>query len=174
MPAQIPANGGQPQKPTKSASLYTGRFFQGLNTNRSPLRMGGMTWIYEKFYGGQNDALIGGLNTEISNRLTLCRRPGNPVYVNPTTAVPSATFDDVDRFESFHLLGPTTEDIDVMIDTIGTNGGDQPSIWTGLDATGVRGTFPGGSKKQLVFQKTVAQQAFMESVGNTLFFGDGE
>ena len=172
-PAQIPANGGQPQKPTKSASLYTGRFFQGLNTNRSPLRMGGMTWIYEKFYGGQNDALIGGLNTEISNRLTLCRRPGNPVYTNPTTDVTSATFDDVDRFESFHLLGPTTEDIDVMIDTIGTSGGDQPSIWTGLDATGVRGTFPGGSKKQLVFQKTVAQQAFMESVGNTLFFGDG-
>ena len=173
MPAQIPANGGQPQKPTKSASLYTGRFFQGLNTNRSPLRMGGMTWIYEKFYGGQNDALIGGLNTEISNRLTLCRRPGNPVYLNPTTGVASATFDDVDRFESFHLLGPTTEDIDVMIDTIGTNGGDQPSIWTGLDATGVRGTFPGGSAKQLVFQKSVAQQAFMESVGNTLYFGDG-
>jgi hypothetical protein len=173
MPAQIPANGGQPQKPTKSASLYTGRFFQGLNTNRSPLRMGGMTWIYEKFYGGQNDALIGGLNTEISNRLTLCRRPGNPVYTNPTSGVVSATFDDVDRFESFHLLGPTTEDIDVMIDTVGTSGGDQPSIWTGLDATGVRGTFPGGSKKQLVFQKSVAQQAYMESVGNTLFFGDG-
>jgi hypothetical protein len=173
MPAQIPANGGQPQKPTKSAALYTGRFFQGLNTNRSPLRMGGMTWIYEKFYGGQNDALIGGLNTEISNRLTLCRRPGNPVYTNPATDVTSAVFDGVDRFEAFHLLGPTTEDIDVMIDTIGTLGGDEPSIWTGLDATGVRGTFPGGSKKQLVFQKTVAQQAFMESVGNTLFFGDG-
>ena len=111
MPAQLSANGAQPQKPTKSASLYTGRFFQGLNTNRSPLRMGGMTWIYEKFYGGQNDALIGGLNTEISNRLTLCRRPGNPVYTNPTTAVASATFDDVTRFESFHLLGPTTEAI---------------------------------------------------------------
>lgn len=173
MPAQIPANGGQPQKPTKSAALYTGRFFQGLNTNRSPLRMGGMTWIYEKFYGGQNDALIGGLNTEISNRLTLCRRPGNPVYTNPISGVVSATFDGVDRFEAFHLLGPTTEDIDVMIDTIGTAGGDEPSIWTGLDATGVTGVFPGGSKKALVFQKTVAQQAYMESVGNTLFFGDG-
>jgi hypothetical protein len=173
MPAQIPANGGQPQKPTKSAALYTGRFFYGLNTNRSPLRST-VTAMMEKFYGGSsNDALIGGLNTEISNRLTLCRRPGNPVYTNPTSDVASATFDDVTRFEAFHLLGPTTEDIDVMIDTIGTNGGDEPSLWTGLDATGTRGTFPGGSKKQLVFQKTVAQQAFMESVGNTLFFGDG-
>jgi len=173
MPAQIPANGGQPQKPTKSASLYTGRFFQGLNTNRSPLRMGGMTWIYEKFYGGQNDALIGGLNTEISNRLTLCRRPGNPFYTNPSSGAASAVFDGVDRFEAFHLLGPTTEDIDVMIDTVGTAGSDKPSIWTGLDATGTTGVFPGGSKKALVFQKSVAQQAFMESVGNTLFFGDG-
>ena len=173
MPSQFQANGAQPQKPTKSAALYSGRFFQGLNTNRSPLRMGGMTWIYEKFYGGQNDALIGGLNTEISNRLTLCRRPGNPVYTNPTSSVSSATFDDVTRFEAFHLLGPTTEDIDVMIDTVGTAGGDQPSIWTGLDVTGTPGTFPGGSEKALVFQKTVPQQAFMESVGNTLFFGDG-
>src|SRR5579863_4925317 len=108
MPAQIPANGGQPQKPTKSASLYTGRFFQGLYTNRSPLRMGGMTWIYEKFYGGQNDALIGGLNTEVSNRLTLVRRPGNPGYTNPSTGVSSASFTAVDRFESFHISGPNT------------------------------------------------------------------
>ena len=173
MPAQIPANGGQPQKPTKSAALYTGRFFQGLNTNRSPLRMGGMTWIYEKFYGGQNDALIGGLNTEISNRLTLCRRPGNPVYANPTTGVVSANFTDVLRFDPFHLLGPTTEDIDVMIDTGFANSGTG-ALYTGLDATGTRGTFPGGSAKQLVFQKSAnAGQAFMESVGNTLFFGDG-
>ena len=172
MPGQIQANGGQPQKPTKSATLYTGRFYFGLNTNRSPLR-GSQTAMVEKFYGGSsNDLLIGGLNTEISNRLTLCRRPGNPIYTNPTTSVVSASFDGVDRFEAFHLLGPTTENIDVMIDTIGTSGGDRPSIWTGLDATGVSGTFPGGSQKALVYQKTVAQQAFMESVGNTLFFGD--
>ena len=173
MPAQFPANGGQPQKPVKSAALYTGRFFFGLCTNRSPLR-GMQTATMEKFYGGtSNDALIGGLNTEISNRLTLVRRPGNPVYLNPSSGAASATFDGVDRFEAFHLLGPTTEDIDVMIDTVGTSGSDEPSIWTGLDATGTTGIFPGGSKKALVFQKTVAQQAFMESVGNTLFFGDG-
>jgi hypothetical protein len=54
----------------------------------------------------------------------------------------------------------------------GTNPGTYASIWTGLDATGTTGVFPGGSMKALVFQKTVAQQAFMESVGNILFFGD--
>ena len=173
MSNQLQMLGAQAQKPTKAATLYQSRFFQALITNRSPLRMGGMQWLQEKFYGGQNDALIGGLNAEISNRLTLCRRFGNPIYTNPSSSVVSASFDGVDRFEAFHLLGPTTEDIDVMIDTIGTSGGDKPSIWTGLDATGTTGTYPGGSKKALVFQKTVAQQAFMESVGNTLFFGDG-
>ena len=178
MPSQLQASGAQPQKNVRAGTLYTGRFFQGLYTNRSPLRMGGMTWLYEKFYGGQNDALIGGLNTEISNRLTLVRRPGNPVYTDPgispvTMDSTSATFDDVTRFDSFHLLGPTTEDIAIMIDTIGTTGGDLPTLWTGLNSGGTRGTFPGGRAKQLVFQKSVAQQAFMESVGNILFFGDG-
>jgi hypothetical protein len=160
------SNGGQPQKPTKAAALFTGRFFQGMITNRSPLRSG-FTWLTERFYGGanQNDALIGGLNTEITNRLTLGRRPGNPVYTNPTSGVVSADFTDVDRFYSFHLLSPTSEDIDVMIDEAAG------SLWTGLDATGLNAPF--GSKKTLVFEKsTNAGQAFMESVGNVLYFGD--
>jgi hypothetical protein len=122
MANQFQSNGAQPQKNVKSATIYTGRFFYGLNTNRSPLR-GLNTALVEHWQGGaSNDALIGGLNTEISNRLTLCRSPGNPIYTNPVTGVASASFDDVDRFESFHLLGPTTEDIDVMIDTVGPVG----------------------------------------------------
>ena len=128
MPSQLQKEGAQPQKNTKSAALYTGRFFQGIITNRSPLRLGGTTAAQERFYGGSNDALIGGLNTEISNRLTLCRRPGNPVYTNPTTAVASATFDDVTRFESFHLLGPTTEDIDVQLTGGGSISGVSISV----------------------------------------------
>jgi hypothetical protein len=167
MPAgQFPANGGQPQKPTKSATLYQGRFFTGYYTNRSPLRSGVAPWLTEHFYGASQDALINGLNTEISNRLTLCRRPGNPVYTNPTSGISSATFDDVLRFESFHLLSPTTEDIDVMVDTGNANGGTN-GLFTGLDVSGP-------DAKTLVFQKaSSAGQAFMESVGNTLFFGDG-
>ena len=162
---QFQNSGAQPQKPTKAAVIYQGRFFQGLYTNRSPLRMGGMTWVYEKYYGGMNDALIGGLNTEVTNRLTLGRRPGNPVYTNPTSGVVSASFTDVDRFESFHLLSPTAEEINVMIDEAGG------SLWTGLDAAGLSAPF--GDKKTLVFEKsTNAGQAFMESVGNVLYFGD--
>ena len=52
MPAQFPSNGAKPQKDVKSASLYTGRFFFGLCTNRAPLR-GMQTAMMEKFYGGQ-------------------------------------------------------------------------------------------------------------------------
>jgi hypothetical protein len=33
--SQLAANGGQPQKAPKYAPIYQGRFFNGLNTNRS-------------------------------------------------------------------------------------------------------------------------------------------
>lgn len=165
MPNQFQSNGGQPQKPTKYTPIFTARFFQGLVTNRSPLRMGNMTWIYEKYYGGQNDALIAGLNTEISNKLTLVRRPGNPVYTDPIGGATSATFDNVDRFEEFKLFGPVSEDIAVMVDE------DGGSLWTGLDATGTKAPF--GDLKTLVWQKSSgAAQTTMQSVGNSLFFGN--
>lgn len=149
MSNMVQLNGGQPQKQTRFTPLYTGRFFQGLYTNRSPLRMGGLNWITEKFYGGQNDALIDGSNVEVSNRLTLQRRPGNP-------SVPSsATFSAVDRFESFRLFGPSSEQIDVMIDETG-------ALYTGL------------TTRTLVFTKTSgAGETFMQSVGNSLYFGNG-
>ena len=165
MPNQFQSSGGQPQKPTRYTPIFTARFFQGMVTNRSPLRMGNMTWIAEKYYGGQNDALIAGLNTEISNKLTLVRRPGNPVYTDPVGGATSATFDNVDRFEEFKLFGPLSEDIAVMVDE---DGGD---LWTGLDATGTKAPF--GDLKTLVWEKSSgARQTTMQSVGNSLFFGN--
>lgn len=149
MANMLSLNGAQPQKQVRFSPIYTGRWFQGLYTNRSPLRMGGLNWITEKFYGGQNDALIDGLNTEISNRLTLQRRPGNPSFPG------SATFNNVDRFESFRLFGTNTEQIDVMIDEAG-------ALYTSL------------TTRTLVFTKSSgAGQTFMQSVGNSLYFGNG-
>src|ERR1700688_3112103 len=79
--SQIAANGGQPQKQPKYAPIHTGRFFNGLNTNRSPLRAASSNHLQEKFYSDSSgDALITGLNLEVSNRLALIRRPGNPIY----------------------------------------------------------------------------------------------
>ena len=48
--SQIAASGGQPQKAPKYAPIYQGRFFNGINTNRSPLRAASASHIAEKFY----------------------------------------------------------------------------------------------------------------------------
>src|ERR1017187_10281741 len=117
--SQIAAGGGQPQKAPKYAPIYSGRFFNGLNTNRSPLRAASASHIYEKFYSDTSgDALIAGLNIEISNRLTLVRRPGNPIYDTN-----HHTYNNPDSFDEFRVnksasdvFGTVLEQIYTMID----------------------------------------------------------
>jgi hypothetical protein len=108
----------------------------------------------EKYYGANNDALIAGLNVEITNKLTLARRYGNTLF-------DSATYSDVDRFYDFHLFGPISpyEQITVMI--------DQANALYSLYA-------PQSSAKKLVWTKSAgAGQTYMQGVGNTLYFGNG-
>src|ERR1700744_5863386 len=109
MPNQFGLAGAQPQKQTKFAPIYTPRWSSGIWTNRSPLRDATTTRISEKYYGAAGDALIAGANVEITNRLTLARRPGNSVF-------DSNSYTDVDRFEEFRLFSPTIEQINLMID----------------------------------------------------------
>ncbi len=149
MPNLLGLAGAQPQKPTRFAPIYNGRWSSGIWTNRSPLRDGPTTRIVEKYYGAAGDALIGGSNTEITNRLTLARRPGNPVY-------DSNTYVDVDSFYSFRMFSQTQEQIDVMVDQASA----LYSLYNGV--------------KSLVFTKsTGAGQSYMQSVGNSLYFGNG-
>lgn len=92
----IQAQGGQAQKPTRFVSLFTSRFLTGLYTNRSLLR-GPLQSIYSEFYHlGATDALCDGLNSELTIRQTMVRRPGNPKFCTSTTAAA------VDNFYSFH------------------------------------------------------------------------
>lgn len=142
--------GAQSQKPVRFAPLYTGRWSSGLFTNRSPLRDATTSRIVEKFYGQAGDALIDGLNTEITNKLTLARRPGTSVY-------DSNSYTSVDRFYEFRMFDSSTERINVMIDQANA----LYSLYSGT--------------KSLVFTKsTGAGQSYMQSVGNSLYFGDGE
>lgn len=149
MPNLLGLAGAQPQKQTRFAPIYTGRWSSGIWTNRSPLRDAATTRIVEKFYGAAGDALIAGSNVEITNKLTLARRPGNSVYdANGYTAV--------DRFYDFRLFNQTDEEINVMIDQSGA----LYSLFNGI--------------KKLVWTKsTNAGQSYMQSVGNTLYFGNG-
>jgi hypothetical protein len=149
MPNVFSLNGAQSQQQTKFAPIYTGRWSDGIWTNRSPLRDAATTRLTEKFYGAAGDALIAGNNVEITNRLTLARRPGNSIY-------DSNNFTSVDRYYDFRLFSATTEQIIVMV--------DQASALYSLYA-GV---------KNLVWTKNAAAgQSYMQSVGNSLYWGDG-
>jgi hypothetical protein len=146
---QFTAAGAAPGKPNRYAALLTSRFFSGLWTVRSPLRDGATPFLYESYNIRRNDTLIDGLNTEITNRLTLARRPGLSVYNNQT-------FPAINSFYSFHTFSETNT-IRVIADTASAV----------YDATGP------STKLLLLNKDTGAGQTYFQSVGNTLFFGDG-
>ena len=151
MPNQFAVAGANPGKQTKFAPLYNGRWSTGIWTNRSPLRDANTTRQVEKFYGPSGDALIAGSNVEITNRLTLARRPGNGGFTNQI-------FSNIDSFYSFRLFDYKSEHILTMI--------DQVNALYAYDA--IQDT------KTLVWTKSPgAGQSYMQSVGNTLFFGNG-
>jgi hypothetical protein len=149
MPNQFSLAGANAGRQTKLAPIYTGRWSSGIWTNRSPLRDAATSRIVEKFYGAAGDALIAGLNVEITNRLTLARRPGNQVFT-------SQIFNNIDRFYDFRVFGPNTEQIIIMVD----------------QANALYSLY--NNQKTLVWTKsTGAGQSYMQSVGNILFFGNG-
>lgn len=159
MSNQFQLAGGNPGKQTKDAVLYTGRFSTGIWTNRSPLRDAATSRIVEHFYGASGDALIAGANVEVTNRLTLARRPGNTLFTNGLPPQSVSNFGAIDRFYDFRLFDANTEQIIVMV--------DQPnSLQTFGDLA--------GQLSNVVFLKSSgAGQSYMQSVGNTLYFGDG-
>lgn len=151
MAGSLQLAGAQSNKPPKYASLYSGRWYSGIVTQRAPLRSAGSMYE-ERYVGSRGDALIDGGNCEVTPKLTLARRPGNSVYN-------SNTFPAVDSFYSFREFipqGANAERIRVMADTASVL----------YDATA------GG--QIAVFNKSAGSgQTFMQSVKNTLFFADG-
>jgi hypothetical protein len=70
------AAGAQPQKQPKYAALFIDDAFTGLYTQRAVLH-DPSDLATKHYYGGRPDALLGGRNIELTNRLTLQRRPGS-------------------------------------------------------------------------------------------------
>jgi len=152
-------NGAQSEKPVKATPLYVGRIFSGIWTNRSPLRDANTNRTQEKFYGPSGDAIIAGANVEVTNRLTLSRRPGNPIYDNTNT------YDNILAFDEFRFSkalsdawGTQIEQIDTMVDTsaylYANNNGVSTAVWQKSAAA-------------------VGNQSFMQTVGAQLYFGNG-
>lgn len=113
--------------------------------------------MYEQFYKlSYGDVMIAGANVEVSNRLTLIRRPGNPEFSGNT-------YTDIQAFGEFRVnkaqsdaFGTTLEEIFTMISTPG-------ALYAELDGV-----------KQLVFADSAALgQTYMQSVGNELYFSNG-
>jgi len=156
MPNELQKKGAAPAKPTRYGILWTNRMATGIWTQRSPLRDAASSRIEEEFYGARGDAFIGGLNTEISPKLTLIRRPGQSVYN-------TQTFPAITRFyENRTILynqkqTAANESIQVIADTASVV----------YDATGP-------STKTAIFNKTSgAGSTYFQSVGNSLYFSDG-
>ena len=164
-------SGANPGKQTKAAPIYTGRFFSGINTNRSPLRDAKGNRLQEKFYGPAGDALIDGSNVEITNKLTLGRRPGNPIYDTVNEWQNILAFDDFRVSKALpDVFGEVTESILTMVsegfDT--SYGGYEPgnaSLWALNSALA----------RQLVWESASpsAGQAYGVQVGNEWYFGNG-
>lgn len=111
MPNLLEANGGQPQKQPKYIPIFMDRAFTGLYTQRAVLHDPSDVYT-AKYYGGRPDALWMGKNIELTNRLTLQRRPGLSQFSAATYPTPP------DRAFSFELSDGT---IQVIVDT-GTTG----------------------------------------------------
>ena len=104
--------------------------------------------VAARFYGGAPDALIAGSNVEITNSLTISRRPG-------CSAFSSVTYPDApNRAFEFRLTNGT---IQVLIDT----------------PTHVYLDNQNGTKTTILTKAAGAGQGYFISVGNVCYIGDG-
>lgn len=139
----LEVNGARPQKEPRYVPLFMDKQFTGLYTQRSVLH-DPSDIATARFYGGRPDALWAGSNIELTNLLTLQRRPGLIPFsgaIYPTTP---------DRCFSFQTaLGQ----IQVIVDT-----GETPTftltevtgVVAGVSATYV-GTITGGDFAPIQF-----------------------
>jgi len=142
-PALLPQAGAQPSKQPKYVPIHIAKAQAGLVTNRAALHDISIG-IYQRFYGGQPDALLGGSNIEISPQQTWKHRPGCSAFATlPSTCLISYPF--------FNPDGTVT----LYMDT----------------ATGVYTT---PSSPVLLFTKSAGagQTSFLQ-IGNTLYMANG-
>jgi hypothetical protein len=135
--------GATPQKQPKYVPIFVDRAFTGLYTQRAVLH--DPSDIYtSRYYGGRPDALLDGRNIELTNRLTLQRRPGHSPFNNASPGVEGALYPTAPlRAHSFQL---SNGNIQVLIDTGSSGNLTITSVANASAGTTVyTGTFPGGA-----------------------------
>lgn len=151
MASLLELNGAAPQLQPRYRPIFMDRSFTGLFTQRAVVHDPADIYT-SKFYGGRPDALWAGLNIELTNRLTLSRRPGLSPFT--TTGTPGFVYPTVPNDSyAFQLIDGT---IRVMVDTGSTGPSEQDTLTavTGPSAGGTTsvytGTFASGANNGLV------------------------
>lgn len=139
-------SGAQPQKQPRYVPIFMDRAFTGIYLQRAALHDPSDV-VTSRYYGGRPDALWDGSNIELTNRLTLQRRPG----LSPFS---TATYPTVpDRGFAFELTNGT---IQVIIDTESTGSLAVSSVADSSGGNAVyTGTFPAAGSNAyagMVFQ----------------------
>lgn len=167
MASLLEISGAQPQKQPMYRAVFLDRSFTGLFTQRAALHDPADIYT-SKFYGGRPDALWAGLNIELSNNLTLVRRPGLSTF--NTTGGAGFAYPTVPQTAyAFQLIDGT---IRVMIDT-GTSGPSEQDVLTAVAASVggqavYTGAFASGANNGLQgFNITIA--GFVNGVNNGVF-----
>lgn len=146
MPSLLESQGAQPRNPSRGKPIHIARLETGLFTNRSPLH-DPAAFVISKFYGGYVDALIDGSNMEVSNALTLIRRPGSSQWSNQVVPTQPNWFYDWRTLDC---------GIKVVVDTATATYIQTPTIQT-----------------QIFTKSAGAGQGYYQGVADTLYYGDG-
>jgi hypothetical protein len=177
LPSQMQLAGAQPQRQPKYAPLFVDRAFTGLYTQRNVLHDPSSV-IEAKFYGGRPDALWMGSNVELTNELTLKRRPGLTPFstaIYPTAPVCAYSFErDNNTIQVIIDCGPTGNLALVAVDVVSNAAyyhfaaaqsvaaNNQFLGWqftvSGFDETNNNGTFycTGSTSTYLILQNSLA------------------
>lgn len=138
MTSLLESSGGQPQKQPKYVPIFIDKAFTGLYTQRAILH--DPSDYFTGRYGGRPDALLTGRNVELTNRLTLQRRPGMSTFGANYPTAPLRAY-------SFQLANGT---IQLIVDTGSTGAMAITSCANASAGTTVyTGTFPGGAANGL-------------------------
>lgn len=160
--------GARPEKPNKYTSLATLKWIGGLQTQRSPF-MSIDTRYNSRYLGGKPDALIAGSNVELSNALTLQRRPGLLAY---GPSIPSPDF-----FYSWQqaTLANFVATVDPTF-SIYPSGNLQLIVDTPTNGTSAPGNIYNYSPTEagiIVEKSPLSQQTSFQTVVNTMYMGNG-
>lgn len=149
MTTPLETAGAQPQKQPKYVPIFMDSSFTGLFTQRAALHDPSDYWT--KRYGGRPDALWKGSNIELTNNLTLKRRPGLSIFGGTGFTYPTPPL----RAFSFQL---TSGAIQVIIDTGSSGSFALSSVNNAVGtSTTYNGTITGGASNAyagLIFNVT--------------------